>query len=142
MARHQTLVRAANPFENEAENNDGSGVQPGYVVEWDSNRKVTTPSSAAAEGLKVVIDKYDVEEGGTYADGDELFFVDAKPGEQFYVQCDGSDTIAVGDFLEKTTSGTLKDTDSGAKVAVAVGEDDEDGTLLDGTSGKIVVERV
>lgn len=137
MARHSTLVKAQNPFQKEGEA-DGENLQPGYLVEAtgltdDNKDTVATPGEAGNPGFKVVVDKYDVEIGGTYASGEQVFFNSGKPGEEYYVQCDGSDTIAVGDFLEKTTSGTLKDTDTGEKVARAKGS-------LDGTSGKIKVE--
>lgn len=126
MARHSVLISAIKPFQKEAVNGEGAALAPGEVVSWSSTKgEVEYPSSAGDAGFLVVVDKYDVALGDTYADGEQVFLHAGQSGEEYYVDVNGQNTsatgtaISVGDELTNYTDGTLCFADSGEPVAVA-----------------------
>lgn len=125
MARHQVLVEAMDPFEKEADNDEGASLNPGDMVAVSGVDKVKTPSSAGEAGFRVVVDKYDVGLSDSYANGDSLFYNVGRPGEEYFVNVTGQNTsaspttISVGDKLTNYTDGTLCTADSGEATAIA-----------------------
>jgi len=131
--RHQTLVKAVNPFQKEGE--AATGLQPGNLCELNSNGNLTT-AAATNPAFKVVVDKYDVELEGTYATGDNVFYHVGQPGEEYYCSVEATSSIAeVGDKLEHDSSGDLINTTNGTYVAILKG-----GTVSSGTTEDKVVE--
>jgi len=111
-------------FSNNREERHAAGtISPGMFIERDSSGEFIAQSAALASDEIMIAVEDDLQGHGMsddYSSGDRVFFVHLYPGDEVNALITTAENLAIGDDLEFTGDGKLREYTSGVKVAKAI----------------------